>query len=78
MPDQGLEAGEAEAKASIKAMAAEKAELEGRLSSLEDKLEALEAENANLESMKVRLQPHEIRAEIALPCRLWLREMPAC
>lgn len=50
---QGLEAGEAEAKASIKAMQAEKAELEGRMSALEDKIEALETENANLESMKV-------------------------
>lgn len=78
MPDQGLEAGEAEAKASIKAMAAEKAELEGRLSSLEDKLEALEAENANLESMKVRLQPYEVRAGSALPCCLWAREVPSC
>ena len=50
---QGLEAGEAEAKASIKAVHAEKAELEGHLSALEDKIEALETENANLESMKV-------------------------
>ena len=52
---QGLEAGEAEAKAAIKAMQAEKAEVEGRLSALEDKIEALEIENANLESMKVGL-----------------------
>ncbi len=50
---QGLEAGEAEAKAAIKAVQAEKAELEGRLGALEDKIEALETENANLESMKV-------------------------
>ena len=50
---QGLEAGEAEATAAIKAVQAEKAELEGRLSALEDKIEALETENANLESMKV-------------------------
>lgn len=50
---QGLEAGEAEATASIKAVQAEKAELEGRLSTLDDKIEALETENANLESMKV-------------------------
>lgn len=50
---QGLEAGQAEARASVKAMQAEKAEVEGRLHVLEDKLEALEQENASLESMKV-------------------------
>ena len=50
---QGLEAGQAEARASVKAMQAEKAEVEGRLHALEDKLEALEQENASLESMKV-------------------------
>lgn len=50
---QGLEAGQAEARAEIAAVQAEKADTEGRLAQLEDKLEALEAENAHLESMKV-------------------------
>ncbi len=51
---QGLEAGQAEARAEIAAVQAETADAEGRVAALEDKIEALESENAHLESMKVR------------------------
>ncbi len=54
---QGLEAGQAEARAEIAAVQAESADAEGRVAVLEDKIEALEAENAHLESMKVPCFP---------------------
>ena len=69
---QGLEAGQAEARAEIAAVQAESADAEGRVAVLEDKIEALEAENAHLESMKVPCFPTSEETKDCLPGDLTL------